>query len=86
MKGFSQLALYVHNLALIYCTNPFSLSGVKDSPQLALYVHNTALRELRWTSLREIQRGRVAFIDNNELCYEETINWDDILVQGTFEV
>ena len=59
---------------------------MKNSPKLALYVHNTAIRELRWTSLREIQRGKVAFIDNNELCYEETINWDDILVQGTFEV
>ena len=61
-------------------------SGVQDSPQLALYVHNTNLRELRWTSLREIQRGKVAFIDNDDLCYEETINWNDILVRGTFEV
>ncbi|XP_052788161.1 uncharacterized protein LOC128222984 isoform X2 [Mya arenaria] len=36
------------------------------------------LRELQLISLTEISRGKVLFLYNNLLCFENTIRWDDI--------
>nr|KAG5713347.1 hypothetical protein BaRGS_024895 [Batillaria attramentaria] len=36
------------------------------------------LKELRFTSLSEILAGKVFFMNNNQLCFENTINWKDI--------
>ncbi|GAB1603004.1 epidermal growth factor receptor-like isoform X1 [Argonauta hians] len=36
------------------------------------------LKELRFKSLGEILNGKVAFMNNNLLCYEKTIDWKDI--------
>lgn len=36
------------------------------------------LKELRFKSLAEIMHGKVAFMNNNLLCFENTINWTDI--------
>ncbi|XP_046377160.1 epidermal growth factor receptor-like isoform X2 [Haliotis rufescens] len=36
------------------------------------------LRELRFSSLSEILAGKVFFQNNNLLCYENTIDWEDI--------
>jgi len=62
--------------------DPFAFTR---SPDFAVYVRDTHLRVLQWTNLHEIQKGRVAFIGNYDLCYEETIDWNDILDDGYFE-
>ncbi|XP_064646613.1 epidermal growth factor receptor-like isoform X2 [Lineus longissimus] len=40
---------------------------------------NVGLKELRFINLREILRGEIMFHNNNLLCYENQINWQDIL-------
>ncbi|XP_071967601.1 receptor tyrosine-protein kinase erbB-2 isoform X2 [Engystomops pustulosus] len=43
------------------------------------------LRELRMRSLTEILNGGVIMKNNSQLCFHETIKWQDILIQATFQ-
>jgi len=38
------------------------------------------LKELRFKSLQEIQKGGIFLYNNNMLCFDHTIRWDDIMV------
>ncbi|KAL8617989.1 hypothetical protein ACOMHN_040213 [Nucella lapillus] len=48
-----------------------ALNYDKNSPTIGL-------KELRFTSLREILAGKIFFMNNNQLCFENAVNWKDV--------
>ncbi|XP_035219957.1 epidermal growth factor receptor-like isoform X2 [Stegodyphus dumicola] len=48
----------------------------------ALLVAHTNLDMLELPALRDILAGEVGFFDNDELCYIDTINWEEILTRN----
>lgn len=71
------------NLRIIRGRTLYEHEGEMFSLYVALNYNTTqpgvGLKELRFTSLHEIQAGNAFFFDNLELCYINTLNWADIL-------
>lgn len=78
------------NLRIIRGRNLYEHDGKYYSLYIALnykkHSQHIGLKELRFTSLREILAGSVFFFNNNQLCYEDTVNWKDILTGEGAEV
>ena len=46
---------------------------------MSLHIFETSLKALEFQSFREITRGKISIIGNADLCYIESVNWDNIL-------
>lgn len=64
------------NLQIIRGRDLFKLNNAKD--EYAMFVIENELRSLELPNLREILAGDVGFRHNRNLCYINTINWEEI--------
>ncbi|XP_055943820.1 epidermal growth factor receptor-like [Argiope bruennichi] len=65
------------NLMIIRGRNLFQLTA--ESEEYSLLVARNTIEVLELPALRDILAGGVGFIDNDNLCYINTINWEEIL-------
>lgn len=45
----------------------------------SLYIVKTSLKELKLKSLNSIRSGSVTILENNDLCFAQSINWQKIM-------
>lgn len=77
------MAIFLNHVFSCHLTfyRNLEIIGGRDKAEFfaALYVVKTSLKSLNLRSLKKIRSGTVAFIENTDLCFADTIDWKRIM-------